>query len=96
MIQSTSPSDRTGGTDAISQNFPPRARTAPQDPGQDRVSSENLQNLRQALASQPEVRPEVVAKGLRLVADPNYPSAEVIGRVASAILNSPDLSEDPS
>ena len=49
-----------------------------------------------ASASQPEIRPEVVAGGLALAADPSYPSADLLKRVAGAILNSPDLSDDES
>jgi hypothetical protein len=47
-----------------------------------------------ALASQPEIRPEMVEKGRVLAEDPDYPSAAVIKHVAGLILNSPDLSED--
>ena len=38
----------------------------------------------------------MVAKGLALAADPNYPSADLLKRVAGAILSSPDLSDDES
>jgi len=52
--------------------------------------------LRAALASQPEIRPDVVARGQALAADPNYPSMDVIQHVAGMILNAPDPSEDQS
>ena len=52
--------------------------------------------LSAALASQPEVRPEVVARGNALAADPSYPGPEIIAKVAGMILNSPDPSEDQS
>jgi hypothetical protein len=50
--------------------------------------------LREALARQPEIRPEVVARGLALAADSSYPPPEVLLKVASLILRSPDPSED--
>jgi hypothetical protein len=96
MIHSTSSSDRTGGTDAISlnRNQLPAKRPAAQD--QDSVSTTNATILADALNSQPEVRPDVVARGRLLAADPNYPPAAVIKQVAGMIVNSPDLSEDQS
>ncbi|HEX3730953.1 MAG TPA: hypothetical protein VHV47_14170 [Opitutaceae bacterium] len=42
------------------------------------------------------MRPEVVARGRLLAADPNYPPAGVINHIAGLVLNSPDLSEDQS
>ena len=95
MIHTTSSSDRAGGTDPVSINLAkPAVRPLP--PQQDSVSTDNLDGLHAALTQQPEIRPEVVAKGVALAADPNYPSAEVLNRVAGLILNAPDLSEDQS
>ena len=96
MIHSTSSSDRTGGTDAISlsRNQPRAQRPAALD--QDSVSTDNASILSNALSNQPEVRPEVVARGRLLAADPNYPPASVISHIAGLVLNSPDLSEDQS
>jgi hypothetical protein len=62
----------------------------------DRISTQGAAYLSSALASQPEVRPEEVARGAALAADPNYPSASIIKSIAGAILASPDLSEDES
>jgi hypothetical protein len=95
MIHTTSSSDRTGGTDPVSLSLSkPAARPLPRQ--QDSVSTDNLDGLRSALAGQPEVRPDVVARGLALAADPNYPSATILKSVANVILNAPDLSEDQS
>jgi hypothetical protein len=95
MIHTTSSSDRAGGTDPVSLSLAkPAVRPLPQQ--QDSVSTDNLDGLRSALAGQPEVRPDVVARGLALAADPNYPSAAILKSVASAILSAPDLSEDQS
>jgi hypothetical protein len=52
--------------------------------------------LRAELVRQPEIRPEVLARGLALRDDPNYPPREVIGSVAAMILATPDLTEDES
>jgi hypothetical protein len=95
MITTTSSSDRAGGTDPVSLSLAkPAARPLPQP--QDSISTDNLDGLRSALAQQPEVRPEMVAKGQALAADPAYPSAAVLQRVAGMILSAPDLSEDQS
>lgn len=48
--------------------------------------------LRQSLADLPEVRPEVVEKGRRLVVDPNYPPRAIIEDIARLIVRSRDLS----
>jgi hypothetical protein len=62
----------------------------------DQVSTANADFLKSELARQPEVRPDVVARGKALAADSSYPPKSVISSVASQILNSPDLSEDES
>jgi hypothetical protein len=69
---------------------------APADQEQDNLSTENTQRLQAALAGQPEVRPGVVARGLALASDPDYPPTSVIRSVADQILASPDLTEDQS
>lgn len=91
MINSTSNSDHTARTGAV----PPKP-TAPRSiaPGRDKFSTAQAQQLREALARQPEIRPEVVARGKALAADPSYPPPEVLLKVASLILRSPDPSED--
>ncbi len=93
MIQSTSPSDRTIRPDAVSPSTP---RVALRATGADQFSAENSAALRAALAQYPAVRPEVVAKGRALAADPAYPSPAIIRSVGAAILGSPDLTEDNS
>jgi hypothetical protein len=64
--------------------------------GTDRFSAGNTIALQAALAAQPEIRPEVVARGRALAADPSYPSVEVLRQVGAALLRSPDLTEDIS
>ena len=94
MISSTSSSDRAPRPDHISAPSKPAARPPTQRP--DQISTENAAFLRAELQRQPEIRPEVVARGLALAKDPNYPSAEVLQNVAGQILAAPDLTEDAS
>lgn len=65
-------------------------------PGADSFSAANSTALRAALQAQPEVRPEVVARGKELAADPSYPSNDILRKVGEALLKSPDLTEDES
>jgi hypothetical protein len=95
MIHSTSSSDRSAQTGAVQTpqtDFSARSVKT----GSDQVSTSQAEFLKSELARQPEVRPDVVARGKALAADSNYPPASVLKNVASQILNSPDLSEDES
>lgn len=94
MISSTSSTDRSARAQYIATTGKPAGRSKNERP--DQISTENAAFLRAALARQPEVRPEVVARGRALAADRNYPSMETLRNVAAQILNSPDLSEDIS
>jgi hypothetical protein len=97
MIPSTSPSDRTAGMNFISPGLQKSPGSSPSpSEEQDSLSTENTQRLRAALSGQPEVRPAVVARGLELASDPDYPPASVLRSVADQILASPDLTEDQS
>ena len=90
MINSTSSSDRVLRPDGVVLH----AKTpAPGGPGADRFAPEHTAALRSALASQPEVRPDVVARGRLLAADPSYPSPAILRQVAQVILHSPDPAE---
>lgn len=93
MINSTPRSDRTTRPDLVALTHT-RSRAIP--PGADRFSAENSSALHAALAAQPEIRPEVVARGRILAADPAYPSPAVLRQVGAAILRAPDFSEDAS
>jgi hypothetical protein len=92
MIHKTSASDLTGGVSVTLAKQPVRPLPQPQDS----ISTGNLNGLRTALAAQPEVRPEVVARGQALAADPDYPSSDILQHVAGMILSAPDPSEDQS
>jgi hypothetical protein len=95
MIDSTSSPDRASRVNAylgdLHQTAARQGRIET-----DRLSTDQAEQLQQALAQYPEVRPEMVARGQALAADPNYPPPEVIAHVAEQIVNAPDLSEDPS
>ena len=93
MIKSTTSSDRPA-LPVVNSGVAFKA-PAPK-PGQDQFFPVNTANLREALRAVPEVRPEVVARGLALAADPSYPSTEVLRRVGRALLRSPDLTQDES
>lgn len=93
MIHSTSPSDRTARTDAVAQTT---SKPAVRRAGSDQFSAGHSDALRSALAAQPEIRPEVVARAQNLAADPSYPPREVLAKVAGMILASPDFSADES
>ena len=94
MIDSTSSSDRASRANAVPIEIANRAAPDRTGDQRDRLSTAAAEQLQTALANQPEVRPEVVARGLALAADPNYPTAAIIRSVAAAIINSPDLSEE--
>ncbi len=87
MINSASSSDRVLRPEGVVLH----AKTAPAG-GQapDRFNPENTAALRSALAGQPEIRPEVVARARALAADPAWPTPEILRAVGSVILNSPD------
>lgn len=91
MITSTSSADRTPRPEQLAPVAKPVV--SPESARADRISTEQAEFLRAALARQPEVRPEVVARGRELAADPSYPSLDVLRHVAGQILASPDLSE---
>ena len=93
MINSTSSSDRTANTQPVALPTPKAGVPAV---GKDNFSAGSTAGSRSALQAQPEIRPEVVARGKELASDPSYPSSAILRKVGEAILNSPDLSEDGS
>ena len=90
MINSTSSSDRVLRPEGVVLH----AKTpSPQGPEADRFAPEHTAALKASLASQPEIRPEVVARARLLAADPSYPSPAILRQVGRVILNSPDPDE---
>lgn len=94
MILSTTSTDRPVRPELTPASTASRNR--PVTPPSDQISTESAEFLRAELKRQPEVRPEVVARGRALAADPNYPPMAALRKVAEQILNSPDLTEDES
>ena len=91
MISSTSNTDRTLRTGLPTAVGPAGSR--PAAVRSDQFSNESTACLKAALDRQPSIRPEVVERARALVADPDYPSADVIQHVARQILAAPDLSQ---
>lgn len=69
---------------------PPRAHVRS---GVDTLSTHQAQRVQAALAREPAIRPEVMARAASLAADPSYPPRNVIDQVARLIVRSPDPAE---
>lgn len=93
MIPSTPSPDRAYRPDAGAQ---PATRAPFRPVPTDHFSADRAEALRVSLRREPEIRPEVVARGRELAADPAYPSREILTRIGRAILAAPDLTEDAS
>lgn len=91
MINSTSSSDRVLRPDTVSTQA---AKTPALRLGADRFSASNTDALRQTVASMPSIRPEVVARGRELAANPDYPSKDILRQVGAAILQAQDLTTE--
>lgn len=64
------------------------APTSPDD--FDRLSAQLSSKVRASLEEMPEIRPEVVERGRKLLADPNYPTAEITRKIAALITPLPE------
>jgi hypothetical protein len=93
MIPSTPSSNRPFRPESTPP-VAPKTSGASRGPGADHLSLEHVELLRQALAAQPEIRSDVVARGRALAADPAWPSHDVLRKVSEIILRAPDLTED--
>lgn len=56
----------------------------------DQLATERSNAVREAFASLPEIRPEVVERGRQLLADPNYPGPEIVKKIAGLITPLPE------
>jgi len=92
MIQSTSFSDPTGRARDLAGIETSRGTQSTAK--RESLSTASNDYLRSALTSLPEIRTDMVARGMALASDPEYPSAEVIQKVSALIVGSPDLAED--
>ncbi len=95
MIHSASSSSPSARNDAIAAAANASTARASRGPA-DQIHVDRAAALRTSLQAVPEIRPEVVERARALAADPTYPSDAIIHRISSAIVNSPDLSEDAS
>jgi ABC-type uncharacterized transport system involved in gliding motility auxiliary subunit len=93
MINSTSKTDPHVRPEAIGGKPSPAPTPAPRSPETDRLSAASQESLQAALRQQPEIRPEVVALGQKLVVDANYPPMEIIQELSKMLIAMNDLSE---
>jgi hypothetical protein len=56
----------------------------------DRLSTELSSKVRASLKAMPEIRPEVVERGRQLLADPGYPSQDIVRKIAGLITPLPE------
>jgi hypothetical protein len=94
MISSASSPDRASRPESVSA--PAESVTRAPAPRPDSLSIGQAAFLRSELARQPEIRPEVVARGLKLAADPAYPDPSILRAIAQQILRADDPSEQES
>jgi hypothetical protein len=93
MIQSTSNSHSLPGA-ITPAGAKPSAKPAVAPQARDTLDTTSSTALREALAAQPEVRPEVVDKARPLAIDANYPPRAIIEDLARLFVNSQDLSNE--
>ena len=93
MINNTTKTDSTLRAEIIAgQNSRP-AVAAPRPTDTERLSASSQDTLQTVLSQQPEVRPEVVARGKELAADSSYPALKIILQLSGLLVNSADPSE---
>ncbi len=94
MINTTSKTDSMLRSEAIVGQIPTRpAAPAPRPADTERLSASSQETLQTALSQQPEVRPEVVARGRALAVDASYPPLQIIRQLSELLTNSADLAE---
>lgn len=98
MIHPTSQSlgsNRTGSLPPASGHATPPKKIEPAQtgPASESLSTAHAESLHRALASSPEIRPEMVELGRKLAVDPNYPPLEIIEQLSELFVNSVDPSE---
>ncbi|MEA3212885.1 MAG: hypothetical protein QOE70_5942 [Chthoniobacter sp.] len=70
----------------IEPNAPSAPASRPSPPPQDNTSLRRVAALLTMLQNKPEIRPEVLARGRALAADPNYPTPAIINKLAGLIV----------
>jgi len=94
MINQASKTDISLRTDVIAAQLPRPQTGTPKADNNERLSSPSQEALQSALSDQPEIRPEVVARGEELVVDANYPPKEIIRQLSELLIGSTDLAEE--
>lgn len=77
-----------------SVQLPPKAKPqSPPDAAAPDVKTDQLQlttgrneRMKAALMNEPAVRPEVIERAKRLAADPNYPSPDILAKIAEKFI----------
>jgi hypothetical protein len=62
-------------------------KASPARPAEDVFKPDQQQKLLNQIQSEPDVRPEVVARARLLAADSNYPSRDALEKIARALLS---------
>jgi hypothetical protein len=68
-----------------------RPAIASVQPEETALSRDGSAAVSSALASEPSVRPEAMARARALLADPAYPSMDTLRQIAGALLSGPTL-----
>lgn len=85
-IDPPDPRDKIRSASSVRRRPSPEASANKDGPSvEDQIALAQIHNMVDQLISQPEVRMEMVDLGKRLVADPQYPPAEVVERVAAIL-----------
>ncbi len=77
-----------GVQDTVTPQTAKGGRAGRSNGDQDQVTLTNSNALQQAFENTPASRPDVVARARQLIADPDYPGAEVTGRVSQLLADS--------
>jgi len=93
MINPTSQTDSVLRLGTFAPKSAQAKANAPVNTATDTLSASSQSTLKDILKSQPEVRPEVVARGKQLAVDGNYPPKEIVRRLSELLVSSADLSE---
>jgi len=93
MINTTSKTDSLLRTEAIAGQISRPAVPAPRPADTERLSASSQETLQAALSAQPEVRPEVVARGRELAVNASYPPLAIIQKLSELLTESADLAE---
>ena len=73
----------------IEPQAPSSPASEPSAPAADPVGVRRVATLLSMLENKPEIRPEVLARGRILAADPTYPPPDIINKLANMIVGSP-------